>query len=43
MLKVTTLFYFYFSASAAAAAQSVADSDCTGIAIYSDYIEVQNM
>ena len=35
--------FFYFSASAAAAAQSAADAACTGLTIYSDYIEVQNM
>ena len=32
---------FYFSASAAATAQSAASAICTGLTVYSDYIEVK--
>ena len=37
------LIFFYFSASPDAAAQSATGAICTGLTIFSDYIEVKNM
>ena len=37
------LIFLYFSASPDAAAQSATGTTCTGLAIFSDYIEVKNM
>ena len=37
------LIFFYFSASPDAAAQSATGTTCTGLTIFSDYIEVKNM